>query len=92
MMLPYRALWRREINGRLSGQNPDVPSTWVRDHLWGAAVLQHRAEETERMLQEVLDYPYPHPETVAHFLAQYEADCAACHAEFLRGEEAARVA
>lgn len=85
--LPYRAMWRRELNARAYGQNPDLTATWKLDHLWLASVLQHKAEESEIMLQEALD-ANDHPDTIAHFLAQYEDDCAECHRVFLAGEEA----
>ena len=83
--LPYRALWRRELDAGLYGQNSQLTSTWKLDGLWLAAVLQHKAEESERMLQEALDAD-DHPDVIQHFLEQYEADCDACHRAFLDGE------
>ena len=85
--LPYRTIWRRELEAGLRGQDPSRPSTWKLDHLWRASVLQHRAEESLQFLQESMD-DNAHPDTIAHFLEQYEADCDACHRAFLAGEEA----
>lgn len=84
--LPYRALWRRELNAGVGGQKPDLTSSWRLDNLWLASVLQHKAEESERMLQEALDYEHAHPDTIAHFLEQYEADCRECDRVFIDGE------
>lgn len=84
--LPYRALWRRELNAGLYGQHPALTATWKRDHLWLAAVYQHQAEETERMLRDAMD-AHDHPDVIRHFLVQYEADCARCHRIFLDGEQ-----
>lgn len=85
--LPYRALWRRELNAGLYGQDPQLTSTWRLDGLWKAAVLQHQAEDTLQMLQESLD-ANDHPDTIQHFLEQYEAECDACHRAFLGGIDA----
>lgn len=91
--LPYRTLWRQELRAGVNGQKPDLTATWVLDNLWAAAVLQHKAEETERMLRETLDYEHAPPETIRHFLEQYEADCRACDDAFLAPyREAARAA
>jgi hypothetical protein len=81
--LPYRTLWRAELRDGVNGQRPDLTATWTLDNLWAAAVLQHKAEESERMLQETLDYEHAHPDTIRHFLEQYEADCRACDEAFL---------
>jgi hypothetical protein len=89
--LPYRALWRRELNAGLYGQDPQRTSTWKLDHLWLASVLQHRAEETLVMLNEAIEAG-DHPDTVAHFLEQFEADCALCHRTFAEGEARAAAA
>jgi hypothetical protein len=83
--LPYRALWRRELDLGVNGQNPAITSTWKLDHLWRAAVLQHKAEDSLQMLQESID-ANDHPDTIAHFLEQYEADCEECHRVFADGE------
>lgn len=83
-MLPYIALWRKELYAGVGGQNPDVIATWRRDGLWRAANLQHHAEETERMLRECLE-TNAHPDTIRHFLDQLEAECKACDEEFLGG-------
>lgn len=89
--LPFRALWRRELNARLYGQDPDRPSTWKLDHLWRASVLQHQAEDTLVMLNEAIEAG-DHPDTIAHFYAQFEADCKRCHETFLEGERRAAAA
>lgn len=84
--LPYKALWRREVSAGLYGQQMALTATWKLDGLWRAACLQNQAEDTERMLQESID-ANDHPDTIAHFLEQYEAECAACHAAFLADQE-----
>jgi hypothetical protein len=83
--LPYRDMWRRALNAGVGGQNPAVTSTWKLDHLWRASVLQHRADESLQMLEEAMNAG-DHPDTVAHFARQFEADCAECHSVFAEGE------
>ena len=85
--LPYIDLWRRELYAGRDGQRPDAVSTWKFDGLLRAANLQHKAEETARMLEETLAYPYAHPDTIRHFLEQYERECDDCHRAFLNGLE-----
>ena len=89
--LPYRALWRSELNAGRNGQNPDLTATWKLDHLWRAAVLQNWAEESLRMLNESIEAG-DHPDTIAHFYEQFQADCERCHQTFADGEAKANAA
>lgn len=83
--LPYRALWRQELNAGLRGQHSQLTATWKLDNLWRAAVLQYQAEELLVMLGEAVD-ANDAPHVIASFLEKYNAACAACAVAFLGGE------
>ena len=83
--LPYRALWRQELNAGLRGQHPQLTATWTLDGLWRAACLQYQAEDVLVMLGEAID-ANDAPHVIASFLEKYRLACEACARAFLGDE------
>lgn len=80
--IDYRSVWNRRLRERRNGEDPNRPSTWVRDALWSAACSQYRAEEAERLLALALDNDF-HVDAIAALLHVVDSEWDRSHRAFL---------